>query len=394
MISPPTNRLGTFKFIFLFTILLFGCKKYGPTFKPEESMQSWLSVNGGMLKDGLVQIKTANGDQIQGILDWDMMREYRFNNLDYTSVPFRFNGNYIVVTGDVDQNLLSFDMVFRKNNYGQYEAALRNTLFNTKLKGSSGKEVVKNIVSYHLLNGDESTVWVSDPDFKNTKKAKRKFDRINTKLNGLQGSKNEACQTYTYTDRWVESYMEGEEVICVIHSYTTEMTICSNMEEEEYDGGDWGGGGGSGGGETSPDELNQLLFDILNAATTSSEIKSVNLTQSDNIERTKVYRWICVTAPSYEIISVETGIHKKVNNIPSSTQWEWKSLTHSGLAMDGFIVGGTLNYSLISATPTMGLYNAIMEVQVQLTASISVFGITLSHSRVLPPSTKVLNVND
>lgn len=86
--------------------------------------------------------------------------------------------------------------------------------------------------------------------------------------------------------------------------------------------------------------------------------------------------------------SHDQAVHQNING-----DWQFKSLSHLSISKQGYAVGGEVNCTLISATPTVGIYNAIMEIQYQLEKKIECRGIEFSSNDVFTAK-KPWNVND
>lgn len=394
LLPPPPAKI----ILLLLISFVFGaCKKNNVLFHPNDTPESWFAVNGGQFKDGILRIRNSNGSLLLGKLDWKKLKNDTFQRREYLRIPYIYEGSDVITSPTDPEERLRFQLVLRRNQSGVFEGAIETIAYNSLLKATNGKSTRKNIDSYRLLSGQAGTMWVSDVEFKNRIKAIRNLDDFVNK--DMQNQRSSDCQFYAVTEREMgDCWSEGDEVICTFTETTSYIYVCQNSQEEEDNGEDWGGGGDTGGGsggegQTNNEEIENLLNAMLNSSPASS-LRGSTLSSENAEKRTKVYRWACVNNPTYSIISVETGVHKKVSNSNPSLQWKWESLIHSGLAMDGFVVGGTLNYSLVSATPTLGSYNAIMEVQVQLTASLTVVGIPISRSRLVPPATHAFNIND
>ena len=86
-------------------------------------------------------------------------------------------------------------------------------------------------------------------------------------------------------------------------------------------------------------------------------------------------------------------MHKKTTNTNPSLQWEWLSLDHQGLGKAGVVIGGSVEYSLVSSIPTIGLYHATMDLDFKVEYSLVCKGSPFSIE-LLYNSQKAFNVND
>lgn len=148
-----------------------------------------------------------------------------------------------------------------------------------------------------------------------------------------------------------------------------------------------GGGGGGGGGGSVYCNTTEWSSGVTEATDLESSI-----TVSEGSEtRTKNYVWTFakgVFNPSLKWKSHETGVHIKENNV-----WKWQSLTHNSISKVGIVLGGSMQCDLNSATPTVGIYNAIMAIDYTFTRSFVCGGSPVSESSN-HISAKSFNVND
>lgn len=135
------------------------------------------------------------------------------------------------------------------------------------------------------------------------------------------------------------------------------------------------------------------LDELSNGSSVSSETQSITTIESTVDTRTKKYEWVILRNIGWHLFSWEKGIHEKTSNINPSLQWKWQSLNHQNISMVGVVVGGSIDYSLISAIPTLGEYNAIMDLDFKVKYSVVCKGSPLSTELVYN-SNKNFNVND
>lgn len=154
-----------------------------------------------------------------------------------------------------------------------------------------------------------------------------------------------------------------------------------------------GGGGtlGNNPGPASSDCLNNLksVVDNTNSASTLGNIQDISQTTTS---RAKMYSWKCVTAPSWDIISYEKGIHKKVSTTKPTLQWQWQSLTHQSISLNCFILGGTVSPTLNYANSILGQYNSTMNIGINLKFTISKQGVSCDTYKNMSSSI-TFNVN-
>jgi len=153
-----------------------------------------------------------------------------------------------------------------------------------------------------------------------------------------------------------------------------------------------GGGGGTGSGGTGwipiEETLEEVSESLLGYAT--SEPESIVLSSESGLTREKFYNWVIYKHiwGMYKYVSHEKGVHVKVGN-----EWKWQSLTHIDISRSGIAVGATLSCTLISATPTVGIYNAGMAINYNIEVSAVYRGSPLSYSQTFL-SQRFFNVND
>jgi hypothetical protein len=140
---------------------------------------------------------------------------------------------------------------------------------------------------------------------------------------------------------------------------------------------------------TGPNALDELT----SGASVSSETQSITTIESTANTRTKKYEWVILRSIGWRLFSWEKGIHEKTNNTNPSLQWKWQSLDHQNISRVGVVIGGNIDYSLISAIPTLGQYNAIMDLDFKVKYSVVCKGSPISTELVYN-SNKNFNVND
>jgi hypothetical protein len=124
--------------------------------------------------------------------------------------------------------------------------------------------------------------------------------------------------------------------------------------------------------------------------TTTEDIVSNTTTNQTTTTRTKEYVWTFYRQLNglWKFNSHETGVHKKVNN-----EWQWESLTHNSISMEGTLIGGNVSCTLNTATVTLGVYWAIIALDYNITASIVCRGFPISNS-TNHNTPHLFNVND
>lgn len=137
----------------------------------------------------------------------------------------------------------------------------------------------------------------------------------------------------------------------------------------------------------------QALNDLINSSTTSDESISITLENESSDIRTQKYNWRILKNVGWYIYSFEVGEHETTGNTEPTLKWKWKSFQHKAIKMVGTVVGGTVEYAEISAVPTVGIYNAGMDVDFSVKYSVACKGSPFANEAVYN-SKKTYNVND
>jgi len=160
-------------------------------------------------------------------------------------------------------------------------------------------------------------------------------------------------------------------------------TTCVDCNDPEYQSLCGSQGGGGGGEET-------CYLDTEGVPT--SETVSITTFFEDiaNGIRGKKYVWTFMTGggETWWFNSIDSGYHKKVGN-----EWRWLSLKHIGESKQGVSLGGSVQCKNVIATPTVGIYWAIMALNYDIEWSIICAGFPVGQSDNYG-SSKAFNVND
>ena len=126
------------------------------------------------------------------------------------------------------------------------------------------------------------------------------------------------------------------------------------------------------------------------AGTAVAEIPTITTLGEGPETRTKVYVWKFYSQNQgmWYFESAEKGTHIKVNNV-----WKWKSLTHESITRSGFIVGGSVDCLLVSATATLGTYWAAMELKYKIKVDLICQGSPISYTTGTKTSVNYFDVN-
>jgi hypothetical protein len=153
---------------------------------------------------------------------------------------------------------------------------------------------------------------------------------------------------------------------------------------------------GSGGGDEDEDcsvTVQANLEALANSATISNQTLEISTLVETPETRTKKYNWVILKGIGWYLFSFEKGVHVKTDNPNPYLRWVWQSLEHKQLSKVGIVIGGDLEYNLIDATPTIGLYNAIMDIDFGVKYSVVCRGSPVSFERTYNGN-KNFNVND
>lgn len=150
---------------------------------------------------------------------------------------------------------------------------------------------------------------------------------------------------------------------------------------------------GGGGGDPDEEQCATDLINLASSAAVSDETISITTVASDLTTRTKNYEWKILTSlGGWYIFSYDKGVHEK-DPVNLANPWKWQSFDHDAITQVGVVIGGSVEPTLLTATPTVGLYNAAMEIKFKVKysviCSISPINYTLTYT-----SSKLFNIND
>jgi hypothetical protein len=345
-------------------VMLTGCKKnvdesqgIPPDNKKNQKIKTWFENKTGAGKkaphtvnfpDGKPVWKNAMYDPenktllvpvdivFRGANDHVTMKEYLLVKED--SIGEAESAKYIVILSEskgdsyLPEILPAWDILFSKNISGDFSGSIIEYDL-----------LYKQLVSRHYDDG-KPTAYKKD-------KLAGKMMTVNNNAPLPECDGPETC-----IDWYWQTYVNG---VLVYEEYLYTTCSCYNT----------GGGGGGGGGNN--DECQTMLDAVINSTVPSGELRDVTLLEEGPATRSREYRWIClVNYGGWGLLSTERGVHKKVNNPNPSLQWQWESLAHIGIQKEGISVGGSVDYSDVIATPTLGLYNAVMNLSVRIVFSV------------------------
>ncbi|MFT3979292.1 MAG: hypothetical protein QM687_02405 [Ferruginibacter sp.] len=276
----------------------------------------------------------------QGAFDFEYI--YTIQNLKKTTTPLSIDKIFDLSFNTTGSGLLNDDSIFiAKEKYKIQDNKLAGNYLEPRLPQ-------KNLSKPTDDNQSPQTNYVPLPDC---------------------GGSEPTCIDW-YWQTWVNGELADEEYL---------FTSCYCL-------------GGGGGGSNQPSEA-QLAESALEAAAGTIESTSYLLDITDEgtstiggvEKRTKLYKWKFVefgfgkTASGY---SIDRGIHKKVM-VNGSWKWQWESLTHINHGIEGFAIWPpktSSSLSVIAAQPTIGLYNASMDIHYEFTLTYNgTYGNTVKY---------------
>ena len=191
------------------------------------------------------------------------------------------------------------------------------------------------------------------------------------------GSKQNGRTTGCTDWYWIVTYYYSDGSTETTSEYLGTTCDCEPTSPFAFDPtcADGGGGGPSAG--TNPGTCESNVKNLINGTLPPSGLTSSLVSQTETT-RTRFYRWTIYRQSFglWSFKSLEKGVHVKVNN-----EWRWKSLEHVSISRSGTVVGGTIDCSLDAANPTVGLYNAHMELHFTIKASAICSGSPISFSQ-------------
>lgn len=356
-------------------------------------------------KDAYARIFARMG-KLNDLLNWNNVKMYNQDGLEYalvpveqTSKPFRnqnFEASRAVVffkepAGEMQMNIV--EVISKKGgSLSMSIADIVNVAFKNKYLNNSNPignlsasinfydKNYKTQSSFQTNNG----IWSkANTKFINKKGATSKR-RIASTIN--QRSTCQTCTTWYLIGYWYDT-QTGQVVDFEILDQWEE---CSQTEQPP-----------PGYGETPDQPVDEdcsvtgtsALNELANGSSVSTETQSITTTETTADTRTKKYEWIILKNTGWHLFSWEKGIHQKTANTNPSLQWKWQSLEHQNISMVGVVIGGSIDYSLISATPTIGQYNAIMDLDFKVKYSVVCKGSPISMELVYN-SNKNFDVNN
>jgi hypothetical protein len=172
---------------------------------------------------------------------------------------------------------------------------------------------------------------------------------------------------------WVTYDQYSGEVVSEMFLYTSCYDPCSFNS------------GGSNGNTSCAEASNKIK------AGPVSEMANFSVEQESREERTVIYTWTFLKHyfDWWQFKSIEKGIHTKQQN----GTWKWKSLTHVGITKTGFVMGASIDCTVHSAIPTVGMYFAGMTLNFTYSASAVCKGFPITFSKQFSMDSPIWHVD-
>lgn len=258
--------------------------------------------------------------------NWDISivikNENGFNTLVTPVINDENNTNALIFFYKYSRDKILFKIVSKNDKqpsiskYGSKEGIIFSESTLLGLFNVSNKNI-------HLLNNLEKSIHLSTNNIAN---------------NGLIISY--ICWDYT----WSYSNSDGSVVVGVMPQCSYQFTInlgdIINMD----------------GGSDYLDDINcaencaMIFTDLVSNSMTASYTVSTQVGDVDDFRKSKIMKWVILTNPTFQLISIESGIVKLVDK--QSNIWNWESLTHQNITMAGNPIGGAVSFNQGVGTPS------------------------------------------
>ena len=364
-----------------------GCKKENSSTGPDvneqglisQTAKNWFESQGETTKTPNLKILGAAKP------DWNNTIYYPGENLYLTHINLNkelMAHKYLAEEADKNGKITkgNYYIVLSKDKAANPEKIIVAHLFNNDQMPESFNGA---LLEYNLNN---SIVFTRH--FENGKEVK-KTDKLITRATGKNKTVNpgetnyvspDECEGEIVTIDWYwQTWINGE---LVYEEYLFSTSYCSSSN------GGGGGGNSGGGGSIPPEQLAESILNVMqnNTHTTSQSVQNTIVSQ-DTQHRVAMYKWKCIAGTGWSIYSIERGTHKKKHNV-----WQWESLEHISTTIEGSVVGGNVTHSLVYANAVVGIYNAVMNLEIYVDMSTTVLSVPYHRYFSLNPS-KSFNVN-
>ncbi len=364
-----------------------GCKKENSSTGLDENEQGLISQTAKNWVESQEETTKPPNLKILGSAkpDWKNTIYYPGENLYLTPVNLKNEltaHKYLAETADKNGKITkgNYYIVLSKDKMANPEKIILAHLYNNHQMPESFNGA---LLEYNLNNN-----IVSTRHFENGKEVK-KTDKLITKATEKNkivnpGETNyadpEECGGEVITIDWYwQTWING---VLVYEEYLFSTIYCTNS------GGGGGGNSGGGGGSIPPEQLAESILNVMQNNTHATSQTIENTIVSEDVQhRVAMYKWKCIEGTGWKIYSFEKGTHKKKHNV-----WQWESLEHINTGLEGTVVGGNVAHSLVYANAIVGIYNAVMNLEINVDMSTTVLSVPYHRYFSLNPS-KSFNVN-
>lgn len=370
--------------------LFFGCKKQD--LNHENSSRKILEVV--KIKDWLGK-QTSNPNTQKILLDgkvfntpqklqWDKTEYFEESKTSITPISF------VSITGNISEYkyLVTYVGEDGEIKQGNYYVILKDKSTNADITADlfSLKNIPLDfkgtIIKYDLNNNQvTSKNFVNGQITNNSDKIFLKKSKNQIAVNN-NAPLDPGCGYVTvdwFWQTWVNGYLVSEEYL-----FSTSEIVCE------------GGGGGGGNNPPTPPTPQEMCHAaneaILNDAAAANYRLSEDLEQESQLQRTKLYAWKCVKGLGWYVIAYDRGVHTRQS---VTKPWKWVSLENINISKVGntTMYGGTVTATKVFSNATIGIYNAVMHIVVNIKATTTYQGVTLTNEKDFS-SSKTWNSDD
>lgn len=322
-------------------------------------------------KDSCVRI-FARMTKLSLLFDWNSATAYKQNGLQYMVVPVKqglkplrnqkFEAARAVIffqdrLGEIHMNVVEI-LNLKEKRINMSISEIASISFENKYFGTN-KPVGTLSASISFYNQEyrseisfktsEGTWLLSKSKFVNKKGSTTKR-RIPSTMN--QRTTCQTCTTWYTVGFWYD-FQTGE---IIDYEILDQWEECSdNSPPPAY---------GDGGGDSGIDYecLNNCLNtanDLSSGVQVVSETESFSVSSIDAVTKYKNPKWKILKNLTWSLYSQEHGVVKLVDI--QTNKWQWESLTHGAISMQGFSTGGNITYTQGVGTPsfTPGTQNVL-----------------------------------
>jgi hypothetical protein len=266
---------------------------------------------------------------------------------------------------------------------------------SSPLKGSNVLFLKKNKEGYTstLLHNDDDDFFIQKIDYEdidllynssvqqNDIKIKKAADLLSTKNQlKIKTDVEDSGENQSCIDWYLTTIVYDDLGNVLFYDEVFLFSSCTDI---------FGNGGGGGVGSSVPDNDPNCsnIQNSLEAVVVSQELSSMT-TETSSTNRKKIYEWMFLKNAynMWDYVSREEGVHKKVGN-----EWQWESLTHLNEAKNGLTIGVAISVTDVSASSTVGIYNAGMTLYFQYTRSAVCKGTPVAVSEALNRNSPVFS---